>query len=161
MPDKPRQQYTLDDLLRKNLLFLLPFYIFTYDRKLQEYNTNEEKLNMLKADYQMIMNHLNNLEYHEQLSTYYKKTIVEMAEKVVDNLAAKYENIRKEVRTIMGGKILEYEAKTILMQERQKNEKELAQMVKNLMANLGWTAEQAFNNLGLSKEARENILKNM
>ena len=64
------QQYTLDDLLQKNLLFLLPFYIFTYDRKLQEYNTNEEKLNMLKADYQMIMKHLNDLEYHEQLSTY-------------------------------------------------------------------------------------------
>ncbi|MCD7751335.1 MAG: hypothetical protein LUI10_06290 [Lachnospiraceae bacterium] len=163
------QQYTLEDLLRKNLLFLLPFYIFTYDRKLQEYNTDEGKLSALKTEYQMIMTHLNNLEYHEQLSTYYKKTIVEMTEKVVDNLTAGYANIRKEVRTVMGGKILEYEAKTILrqgeqkgkLQERQRNEKELAQMVKNLMANLGWTAEQTFNNLGLSREARENILKNM
>ncbi len=65
----------------------------------------------------------------------------------------------------MGGKILEYEAKTILQkgvqQERQKNEKELAQMVKNLMANLGLTVEQAFNSLGLSDDTRENILKNM
>ncbi|MCD8380873.1 MAG: hypothetical protein LUC95_11300 [Lachnospiraceae bacterium] len=113
------------------------------------------------------------LEYRERLSTYYKKTIVEMTEKVVANLAAGYTNIRKEVRTVMGGKILEYEAKTLLrqgeqkgeqkgkLQERQRNEKELAQMVKNLMANLGLTAEQAFNSLGLSKEAQENILKNM
>ncbi len=159
------QQYTLNDLLQKNLLFLLPFYIFTYDRKLKEYNSSEEKLNTLKADYQMIMNHLNDLECREQLSTYYKKTIVEMTEKVADNLAAGYANIRKKVRTVMGGKILEYEAKTILQkgiqQERQRNEIELAQMVKNLMANLGWTAEQAFNNLGLSREARENIMKNM
>ena len=96
-----------------------------------------------------------------------------MTEKVVANLAAGYTNIRKEVRTVMGGKILEYEAKTLLrqgeqkgeqkgkLQERRRNEKELAQMVKNLMANLGLTAEQAFNSLGLSKEAQENILKNM
>ncbi len=167
------QRYSLDDLLKKNLLFLIPFYIFTYDRNLKEYNTNEKKLNALKADFQMIVNYLNDLEYRGLLSTYYKKTLVEMSEKVVDNLAAKYENIRKGVRFIMGGKILEYEAKTILrqgeqrgelkgaQQERQKSEKELAQMVKNLMVNLNLTVEQAFNSLGLSKEARENILKNM
>ncbi len=163
------QQYTLDDLLRKNLLFLLPFYIFTYDRKLEEYNADEEKLSELQAEYRLIVKHLNDLECSKQLSTYYKKTIVEMTQKVVDNLAAGYANIRKEVKTIMGGKILEYEAKTILrqgeqkgtLQERQKNEKELAQMVKNLMANLGLTVEQAFNSLGLSEDARENILKNM
>ncbi|MCD8327418.1 MAG: hypothetical protein LUC90_12325 [Lachnospiraceae bacterium] len=155
------QQYSLDDLLDKNLLFLLPFYIFTYDRKLEEYNTNEEKLNLLKADYKMIVDHINDLECKGQLSTYYKKTLVEMSEKVVDNLAAKYANIRKEVRSVMGGKILEYEAKTILMQERQRGEKELTQMVKNLMANLGCTVEQAFNTLGMPEDTRRSIMKNM
>ena len=39
-----------------------------------------------------------------------------MTNKVVKSLASKYENISKEVSNIMGGKVLEYEAKTILNQ---------------------------------------------
>ena len=37
-----------------------------------------------------------------------------MSKKVVREMASKYENVRKEVTAVMGGKILEYEAKTIL-----------------------------------------------
>ncbi|MCD7750753.1 MAG: hypothetical protein LUI10_03280 [Lachnospiraceae bacterium] len=164
------QQYTLDDLLRKNLLFLLPFYIFTYDRKLQEYDTNEEKLNALQAEYRMIVKHLNDLEYSNQLSTYYKKTLIEMSEKVVDNLAAGYENIRKEVRAVMGGKILEYEAKTILRQGEQKGRQEgrqeglqlgrlenLVQNIKGLMKTMGWSAEQAMDMMQVSEEDRAAV----
>ncbi len=168
------QRYTLNDLLQKNLLFLLPFYIFTYDRKLQEYNANEEKLNTLKADYRMIMRHLNDLEYHQQLSTYYKKTLIEMSEKVVDNLAVGYDNIRKGVKTVMGGKILEYEAKTILRQGLQKGRQEglqegrqeglqlgrlenLVQNIKGLMKTMGWSAEQAMDMMQVSEEDRAAV----
>ena len=37
-----------------------------------------------------------------------------MSERVITKLAAKYESIRKEVTSIMSGKVLEYEAKDIL-----------------------------------------------
>ena len=37
-----------------------------------------------------------------------------MSRKVVEKITAKHENVRKEVTSVMGGKILEYEAKTIL-----------------------------------------------
>ena len=33
--------------------------------------------------------------------------------KVLENIAQKYENVREEMKLVMGGKILEYEAKTI------------------------------------------------
>ncbi len=39
---------------------------------------------------------------------------MEMSDKVVENLAKKYENVREGVKSVMGGKILEHEAKTIL-----------------------------------------------
>ncbi|MCD8130956.1 MAG: hypothetical protein LUE16_06705 [Lachnospiraceae bacterium] len=45
--------------------------------------------------------------------------------------------------------------------ERKRNEKELAKMVKNLMMNLNCTAEQAFNNLGLSEDVRKSVMKNL
>ena len=37
-----------------------------------------------------------------------------MTRKVIEQLASKYAKVRKEVTSVMGGKILEYEAKTIL-----------------------------------------------
>ena len=37
-----------------------------------------------------------------------------MSNKVIEQIASKYAKVRKEVTSVMGGKILEYEAKTIL-----------------------------------------------
>ncbi|MCD7806025.1 MAG: hypothetical protein LUH19_01635, partial [Lachnospiraceae bacterium] len=82
VPAIKMQSYSLEELLKKNLLFLLPFYIFTHERRLEEYDTDEEKLNALKAEYRMIAKHLDHLEYFGQLDAYLKKTLVEMSEKV-------------------------------------------------------------------------------
>ena len=38
---------------------------------------------------------------------------MDMSERVLENIARSYENIRKGVGTVMGGKILDYEAKRI------------------------------------------------
>lgn len=154
IPSIKMQKYSLDELLQKNLLFLLPFYIFTYDRRLNEYDTNEEKLNALKAEYRMIVNHLDHLEYLGQLSAYFKKTLIEMSEKVVDNLAANYGAVKEGVRTVMGGQILEYEAKTILRQGQMEN---LVQNVKTLMEAMNWTAEQTMDILKVPQEKRPAI----
>lgn len=48
------------------------------------------------------------------LSEYEKCTIVDMSKRVLEQIASGYEKIREGVRTVMGGQILEYEAKTIL-----------------------------------------------
>ena len=48
------------------------------------------------------------------ISVYTKKMIVEMSNKVVNHLAQKYDNVKEGVTSIMGGKVLEYEAKQIL-----------------------------------------------
>lgn len=36
-----------------------------------------------------------------------------MSKKVLEHIARKYDNIREGVKSVMGGKVLEYEAKTI------------------------------------------------
>ena len=46
-----------------------------------------------------------------------------MTRKVIEQLASKYAKVRKEVTSIMGGKILEYEAKTILQRGIQEGKK--------------------------------------
>ncbi|MCD8131731.1 MAG: hypothetical protein LUE16_10750 [Lachnospiraceae bacterium] len=102
----------------------------------------------------MIVKHLDHLEYIGQLSAYFKKTLIEMSEKVVDNLAANYGAVKEGVKAAMGGQILEYEAKTILRQGQMEN---LVQNVKALMETMNWTAEQAMDGLKVPKEKRKAV----
>ena len=52
------QTYSLDDLFEKRLLLLIPFYIFSHESNFPEYNSNEQKLKELKAEYQIILERL-------------------------------------------------------------------------------------------------------
>ena len=49
------QTYSLDEIFAKGLLMLIPFYIFSHEKNLSEYNSNEQKLSELKAEYQKIL----------------------------------------------------------------------------------------------------------
>ena len=110
------RRYTLEELFAKRLLFLIPCYIFTHEARFEEYDEDMESLETLKAEYISLMEKLDGLLRAGEISVYIHKTIVEMSGKVLENISQKYENVRKGVRSVMGGKILEYEAKTILNQ---------------------------------------------
>ena len=47
------------------------------------------------------------------ISAYYRRTILDMSKKVLENLAAKYKNVKKGVSDIISGQVLEHEGKTI------------------------------------------------
>ena len=108
------QQYTLDEIFEKKLLFLIPFYIFTHESRFEEYENNAEKRELLRSEVMETMEKLEQMALAGEISEYEKCTLVDMSRKVVEKITAKYENVRKEVTSIMGGKVLEYEAKTIL-----------------------------------------------
>jgi hypothetical protein len=118
------QTYTIDEIFDKELWFLIPFHIFCYEKNFPEYETNEEKLKQLQQEYQMIRDRLEELTQNGKLSEYIKFTLLDMSKRVLDGIAAKYENVRKEVGTVMVGKVLEYEAKTILQEGRKEGLKE-------------------------------------
>ncbi len=118
------QRYGIDEIFEKNLLFLIPFYIFSHESRFVEYNKDKGKLESLKAEYIDIRNRLDNLLESGQISAYTRKIIMEMSNKVVENLARKYENVREGVKSIMGGRVLEHEAKTILREGWRQGHKE-------------------------------------
>lgn len=113
IPVMKTQQYTIEDIFQKNLLFLIPFYIFSHEKKFKEYEKDADKLKLLKREYEDIKERLENLLIQGRISEYTKCTIIDMTNKVVANIAKKYEIIRKGVKSVLGGKVLEYEAKTI------------------------------------------------
>jgi len=110
------QKYTLDDIFKKRLLILIPFYIFSHESSFPEYNSNEQKLAELKAEYQEILERLDELEQQEVIGAFDKRTIIELSGDVIKEIAQKYENVQKGVGDIMGGALIETEARTILNQ---------------------------------------------
>ncbi len=108
------RDYTLETIFSKKLLFLIPFYIFTHEKRFRMYEQDSEKLEQLKREYVRIAKHLETMEETGEISVYTKRTLAEMTDRVTEGIAAKYANVREGVKSVMGGKILEYEAKTIL-----------------------------------------------
>ena len=96
------------------ILFLLPLYIFRYERKFKKYENNTEKICELKEEYLYIREQLEKLSVEGTITEYEKRTIMEMSKRVADALAKNYPQVKKGVDDVIGGKILEHEAKTIL-----------------------------------------------
>ncbi|MCI8354048.1 MAG: hypothetical protein HFI47_03060 [Lachnospiraceae bacterium] len=110
------QTYSLDDIFEKGLLMLIPFYIFSHEKGFQEYNSNERKLAELKAEYRKILDRLDKLEQQGVIGAFDKRTIIELSGDVIREIAQNYENVQKGVGDIMGGALIETEARTILNQ---------------------------------------------
>ncbi len=110
------QKYSLDDIFEKRLLMLIPFYIFSHEKGFPEYNSNEQKLAELKAEYQIILERLDELEQQGVIGAFDRRTIIELSSDVIKEIAQKYENVQKGVGDMMGGALIETEARKILNQ---------------------------------------------
>ena len=107
------QQFSLADIFEKNLLFFIPFYIFSHENRLPEYESDEAKLKKLTDEYVYIRSKLEYLQKVGTISEFAKSAICAMTSHVLALIAQKYPKVRKGVEHIMGGKVIEYEAKTI------------------------------------------------
>jgi len=110
------QSYSLDEIFEKRLLMLIPFYIFSHEKKFSEYNNNKQKLEKLKTEYQIILEKLDELEQQGVIGAFDKRTIIELSGDVVKEIAQKYENVQKGVGDMMSGALIETSARTILNQ---------------------------------------------
>ena len=113
IPVMKSQQYTLEEIFEKNLLLLIPFHIFSHETRFEEYEKDKTKLKALQEEYGQIKNKLEELLNQGVISEYTRCTIIDMSNKVLEHIAVKYDAVREGVKAVMGGKVLEYEAKTI------------------------------------------------
>ena len=142
VPVMKAQKYSIDDIFEKGLLFLIPFYIFSHESRFQEYELDEDALKELKIEYMEIVKRLNSLLESGSISVYTKKMIVEMSNKVVNHLAQKYDNVKEGVTSIMGGKVLEYEAKQILNEGKIEGRIEQARETAQVLRGMGISEEK-------------------
>ncbi|MCD7751511.1 MAG: hypothetical protein LUI10_07200 [Lachnospiraceae bacterium] len=131
------KEYTIDEIFEKNLLMLIPFYIFSHEKNLQEYNTNDEKLRELKTEYHDIIDRLKVLKEHNQLTEYQYHMLIDMSRNVLDYIAKKYDKVRKGVREFMGGRIIETEATRIYREGERKGENLKSEQTAIRLYNMG------------------------
>ena len=133
------QQYTLEAIFEKNLLLLIPFYIFSHESQFDEYEKDKTKLKSLQKEYEQIKNKLEELLNQGAISEYTRCTIIDMSNKVLEHIAVKYNSVKEGVKAVMGGKVLEYEAKTIIRegieQGIEQGENKLSKLIATLMEN--------------------------
>ena len=152
------QNYSLDEIFEKRLLFLLPFYLFRYEKQFREMDSSEQKLEPLKNDYERIRQHLIGLEEAGQLTSYSKVLIVDMIYKVMENLAVRHPIVQKGVRAVMGGKVLDHEAKRIKQSGVEEGSLDtLATSLRNLMSNLSVSADEAMKLLGVAESMKPKL----
>ncbi len=118
------KEYSIEEIFRKNLLLLIPFHIFVFESRLEDIESDEDALLQLKSYYSCIRIELDELAAEGSISEFEKQTIIEMSNSVVDSLARKYEHVRKGVGNVMGGIILDTQAKRILNQGREEGRAE-------------------------------------
>lgn len=157
------QQYTLKEIFDKNLLFLIPFYIFSHERRFKEYEQDGAKLKLLKLEYAQIKSQLEELLEKGEIDEYTKCTIIDMSNKVLENIAQNFQLVRKGVKSIMGGKILEYEAKKIKNEGRNEGRNEgiraLIDSLRSFSMEDEVIIEQLIQRYHLSREEADSLLK--
>ena len=104
---------TLDELFDKFLLILIPFRLFAHERQLAHYNEDDEALAGLLEECAGIRDRLEELALSGEIDEYTKRTVVDMTIRVAEHLARKHSRVVEGVRQVMGGQVLEYEARTI------------------------------------------------
>lgn len=120
------QTYSLDDIFEKRLLMLIPFYIFSHEKSFPEYNSNEQKLEELKSEYQVILERLDKLQKQGVIGLFDKRTIIDLSGDVIKEIAQKYENVQKGIGDMMRGPLLETSARKILNQGISQAQRETA-----------------------------------
>lgn len=103
------QGYTLDYLIENRLFILLPFIFFNYEKQLKKAPRNKALYGQILDLYDTILSRLKELADSDTINAYEASTLYDSLKTVFEALG-KTNKAEQEVRSIMGGKILEYSA---------------------------------------------------
>ena len=164
--------YTADDIFRKKLYMLIPFYIFNFEKQFEIINQDEEKLKEVVKEYRSIVKKLSDLTESEEITSFDKRTIADLSEDVIEKLAKDYEKVKKGVGEVMGGPLIETEAKRILMRGRDEGravgiELKDIENILRVMKKQELTVEGAidaltdFGSLNITEEKKEEYIEKL
>ena len=113
------KNYSIDDIFRKNLLLLVPYFPFLLEGRMEEMNAAGYDFKDVQATLDDINGRLDELIAAGAIDETKKQHMLDWLKRVFDKLAAKYDNTRKGVDRIMKGYMLHTRTDDILDQGRR------------------------------------------
>ena len=153
------QEYTIGEIFEKNLLILIPFYIFSREAELSQCEKNPEKLETLKNEYRDIIERLDTLVKAGSLSDFDRTTLLETANDVIREIAKKYEKVVEGMGEVMGGALLETNARKIKNEGRAEGQEEKGMKVFLNLIGTGMDRKEAQQLAEIGNDLVEKALK--
>ena len=156
------QNYTCDDIFERKLLFFLPYYIMRYEDELPFIYQDENKIKTILLEYEEIHKKLEKELSNDDKSILYTD-LIKLINTIADYII-KSDEIRKGLKNIMGGQILELESERLIRIGREEGlaegltKGELIAYFK-LVKNEKITAFDAADELSMSEEEFLDAMK--
>ena len=113
--------YSIKEILEKDLIMLLPFYIMRYEKMKQQLENEEVLREKLFQEYEMIAEYLKQKLLNHGLEKEFLD-IRELISKIVEYSFPESKNVRKGLGEIMGGQVLELESDSSAYRKKLLNE---------------------------------------
>ena len=128
--------YSIEEILQKDLLMLLPFYIIRYEKIKQELEKDETLREELFQEYRMIEEYLEKKFLKNEKEKEFRD-IRELTSRIVNYIFSESEKIRKGMEEIMGGQVLELESDKLIKKGEEigeeRGEERMAILTKKLL----------------------------
>ena len=105
--------YSIKEILEKDLIMLLPFYIMRYEKMKQQLENDEVLREKLFQEYEMIAEYLERKFLNNGLEKEFRD-VRELISKIVEYVFSESKNVRKGLGEIMGGQVLELESDRLI-----------------------------------------------
>ncbi|MGN0355968.1 MAG: hypothetical protein ACI4EI_12980 [Muricoprocola sp.] len=124
--------YSIEEVLQKDLLMLLPFYIIRYEKVKQQLEENDTLSKKLFQEYEMIEKYLETKLLKEGKEKEFRD-IRELISRITDYIFSESEKIRKGMDEIMGGQVLELESDKLIKKGEEIGIGDMAALTKKLL----------------------------
>ena len=150
------QWYSLEELLAKNLVMLLPFYIIRYEKLREQLEMDGTLRKELYTEYRNIERYLEKLFLQNGQEKSFRD-MMELINRITGYIFSKSEKIKEGLGEIMGGQVLELESDKLIKRGVEKGVIEkLAELVAKRMRK-GDTPEQIAEWLEEDKQLIQKI----
>ena len=110
IPTLKVSDYAEEDIIKKNLLLFLPYYILRYEKSLAKLVADPDRVMKLKEEYDKIKSDLQHFFKEDESGKL--TNLMGLIEKIADYVLEKYPSVRKEL-DLMGGKVLQLESERL------------------------------------------------
>ena len=129
--------YSLNEIIEKNLVILLPFYMMRYEKMKDRIEKDTAQRERIFQEYRSIEQYLEKIFLKKGMEKEFRD-MTELISRIIDYIFSKQQEVRKGLGEIMGGKVLELESDKLIKKGKkigeQIGEKAVTELTKKLLS---------------------------